>query len=419
MTEISSISTENEAILDRHLNLPGFFANPYPIYGRLQTQDPVHWSDHWQAWVITRYDDVMTILRNPAHFLNAGRQERLLAQLPREARDELQPLAQHYAQGGLINSDPPLHTRLRGLVNKAFTTRAVERLRSQIQAIVNQQIDTIQSAGQMDVIRDLAYPLPAIVIAEMLGVPAGDREQFKQWSEMINTFLGAGRPGVEVADRAQQSLLQMKSYLGSLLAERRRQPQDDLLSGLALAEEAGEMLSEEELLATCVTLLIAGHETTTNLIGNGLLALLHHPDQLRKLRDNPDLVTGAVEELLRYDGPVHSLKRIAADDIEFNGQRLKRGQLLYAMLGAANRDPTQFTEPERLNIMRPRRENRHIAFGYGIHFCVGAPLARLEAPIALNTMLSRLPDLRLSTTLPVWQKNMAVRGVKSLPIAFG
>jgi len=413
------MSVHSNSILDQSVNAPGFFDNPYPVYQRLRSEDPVHWSELWQAWVVTRYDDVMAILRDPDHFSNAGRQARLLDRFPAEAQAKLQPLAQHYATGGLINSDPPTHTRLRALINKAFTPRMVEHMRARIQEIVDELLNAVLDKEQMDAILDLAYPLPAIVIAEMLGAPKEDRDRFKIWSEDINAFLGTGRPRVDYADRAQQSLLEMKAYMRHLLTDRQQQPQDDLLTGLATAEEQGHVLGEDELLATCVTLLIAGHETTTNLIGNGLLALFDHPDQLEKLKDDPSLIHGAVEEVLRYDGPVHSLKRVTTGDVEFGGRQIKKGELVYAMLGAANRDPAQFSKPNLFNITRSRRENRHIAFGYGIHFCLGAPLARLEAPIALNAMLQRLEGLRPAQNPPIWQKNMSIRGLASLPVRFG
>lgn len=414
--KLESDSVKAPHTLDQCLTTPEFFDNPYPTYHRLRTEAPVYWSESWQAWLITRYMDVMAVLRDSDSFSNVGRQARLMEQLPEVARERLHPLEDHYVKDrGLINSDPPDHTRLRALINKAFTPRVLERLRPRIQKIVDELLDAIQDSEEVDIINEFAYPLPAIVIAEMLGVPADKHNQFTHWSKTILTFLGTSHYSLEAAEQAQQSLLELRAYMLGLLAERRQKPQEDLMSGLIAAEERGDVLSEGELLATCVTLLIAGHETTANLIGNGLLALLRHPDQLQLLKDEPTLIDAAVEELLRYDTSVQSMKRLAKKDVEFGGQQIKQGQLVYAMLGAANRDPAQFSEPDRLDITRRKKENRHLAFGYGIHFCLGAPLARLEAPIALNTLLRRFPDLHLTDETPLWRRSM-FRGLQSFPI---
>jgi hypothetical protein len=268
----------------------------------------------------------------------------------------------------------------------------------------------------MDVIRDLAYPLPTIVIAEMLGVPAGDRARFKQWSDDFAVFLGSFNPTPEQQQQALASVLELKEYFRALVPELRRRPRGDLLSDLATAEEQGDMLSEEELLANCTLLLFAGHETTTNLIGNGLLALLRHPDQLHRLRAEPRLVGSAVEELLRYESPVQGTRRLAKEAVTVDGRRIERGQFVLLLLGAANRDPEQFPDPDRLDVTRS--EVRHLAFGHGPHFCLGAPLARLEGQIALGTLLQRTPGLRLETETVAWREQFALRGLKSLPVSF-
>jgi cytochrome P450 len=268
----------------------------------------------------------------------------------------------------------------------------------------------------MDLIHDFAYPLPAITIAEMLGVPPEARDQFKGWADDVVAFLGTGGAQLDILERGQQSVLALTEWLRNLIAQHRRQPKADLLSLLISAEEQGDVLSEMELVGICISLLTAGHETTTNLIGNGLLALLQHPAQQQQLQENPDLIVAATEELLRYNSPVQRNWRVIKENIELGGQQMSRGQLVFAMLGAANRDPAQFPDPDRLDF--DRRENRHVAFGYGIHFCVGAPLARLEGQIAINTILHRLPGLRLVNERPVWLENMAFRGLKSLPVVF-
>ena len=407
----------NATLNETDLVSPAFFADPYAVYRRLRNEDPVYWSKSWRAWVVTRYADVMTIINDPARFSNAGRQKRMLEQLPAQHREELRPLETHYSMGGLINTDPPDHTRLRSLVNRAFQPSTVERMRTRVQYLVDGFIDAVQDDGGMDVIRDLAFPLPTTVIAEMLGVPSDDKDQFKTWSVDLLTFVGAGRVRLEPALRAQRAMLEMREYLRGQTAARMTHPREDLLTALAAAEDKGDAFTEDELLATCQTLLTAGHETTTNLIGNGLLALLRHPEQLQQLARDPSLIATAIEELLRYDSPVQGVKRVAREDVEMAGKQIGKGQLVYAMLGAANRDPEAFTEPDRLDITRPHGKNRHVAFGWGIHFCVGAPLARLEGPIALTTILRRLPNLRL-TDEPAYWENINARGLKSLLVAF-
>jgi cytochrome P450 len=303
------------------------------------------------------------------------------------------------------------------LVVKAFTPRIVENLRPRIQSLVDEMLDSVQPKGEMDIIADLAYPLPATVIMEMIGIPLADRDRMKTWSDQQVAYLSVGRPNAETADLYRSSQFEMMEYYRGLIAERRRSPQDDLLSGLIAAEEAGDRLSELEMLTTCVFLLVAGHETTTNLIGNGMLALLQFPDQLEKLRTDPGLMRNAVEELLRYDAPVHRPARIAAEDFELGGRTICRGQLIWQLLGAANRDPAEFPDPNRLDLARANA-GRHVAFNSGSHFCLGAPLARAEAAIAIGTLLLRLPKMRLATDTPDWNENMHFRGLKRLSVAF-
>ncbi|MBI4561578.1 MAG: cytochrome P450, partial [Candidatus Rokubacteria bacterium] len=299
------------------------------------------------------------------------------------------------------------------------TPRVVEGMRPHIREIVDGLLDKVQDAGTMDVIADLAYPLPITVICEMLGVPGSDRNRLRGWSLDIARSLDAiGLPAdPEVVARGVVARRALAEYFrDGLIAERRKRPQADLLSALIAAEEQGDKLSEGELLATCNLLLVAGHETTVNLIGNGLLALLRHPDQLNALREAPSLIESAVEELLRYDGPVQRTARIPNTDVEIDGRKIAKGEMVVALIGAANRDPAHFPDPDRLHITRGASD--HVAFGWGIHFCLGAPLARAEAQIAIGTLLRRVPGLTLATTAPEWRETSVLRGLKALPVAF-
>jgi cytochrome P450 len=318
----------------------------------------------------------------------------------------------------MLDRDPPDHTRLRGLVSKAFTPRALEKLRPGIQQIVDALLDQVAGRGSMDLIEEFAYPLPVRVICEMLGVPVQDHERFKAWGLDIARGLDAIMlpPDSEVGQRSVSGRRALAEYFRELIAERRAAPRDDMLSALIAAEEAGDKLNEEELLATCILLLVAGHETTVNLIGNGTLALLRHPAELRKLRDHPGLIGSAVEELLRFDGPVQRTARIPSEDITIGGQTIGKGELVMPFLGAADRDPAQFPDPDRLDLTRT--DNRHIAFGMGIHFCLGAPLARMEGQIAIKTLLARLPRLTLATDRPRFRQSLTLRGLQALPVSF-
>ena len=383
--------------------LPEFHANPYPFYHRLRAADPVHRTP-MGLWVLTRYDDVVSVLRDP--------------RFGREGFDQI--LANVYGEGArsMLFRDPPDHTRLRGLVSQAFTPRVIERMRSHIQDIVDRLLDRVQNANTMDVIADLAYPLPVTVICELLGVPTDAQGGIRQWSaDLARSVDAIGMPtDDEVVTRGRLAQQAMLDYFRDFIAERRQTPRDDLLSLLIAAEEQGDRLTEGELLITCTLLFVAGHETTVNLIGNGLLALLNHPDELAKLRADPALLPGAVEELLRYDSPVQRTGRMTNTDVELDGRKIGKGSLVVTAIGAANRDPAHFPDPDRLDITR--RDNRHVAFGFGIHFCLGAPLARLEGQIALGTLLGRMPKLRLATSTLEWRESSTLRGLKRLPITF-
>ena len=407
------MAISSSSSVDQLLVSPEIFSDPYPLYHQLREQDPVHWSEVWGCWVLTRYADVVAVLRDYRRFTNVGRIATFLDQLPAGVRAQIQPLYDNFTVG-MPNTDPPEHTRVRGLVNQAFSARVVESMRPRVQEIVDGLLDQAEGGGEMEVIRDLAYPLPAIVIAETLGVPAEDRDQFKAWSDDIVAFHGTGRPHIETIKKSTAALLETKAWLLQLIEARRRQPEDDLISALVAAEERGEVLSETELAATCITLLTAGHETTTGLIGNGLLALLRHSDQMRKLRENPTMIGTAVEEFLRFDTSFLRAWRLTAEDVRIGGRSIPKGQTISLMLGAANRDPAQFEDPDRLDITRD--PNLHTSFGWGIHFCAGAPLARREAEIAFTTLLRRFPRLKLDEEGVEWQRNNTFHNLKSLPV---
>jgi cytochrome P450 len=393
--------------------IPEVHANPYPMYARLRAEDPVHWSALMEAWVLTRYDDVAAVLTDSRFSADRRQARNRFAEEIARREEEFGPFGRTRT---MLTSDPPEHTRLRRLVSKAFTPRMVEGLRPRIQEIVDELLDAVARNGRMDVIRDLAYPLPVIVIAEMLGVPPERRDQFKHWSDEIVGALGGPLVPQATLERSRVAVHELAEYLKGVIAERRREPREDLVSGLIAAEEQGQILSEDEMLATAMLLLVAGNETTTNLIGNGMLSLLRNPDQLERLRAGPSQVLAAVEELLRYDGPVQATGRVAMEDLEVGGQKVTEGQAVLTVLGAANRDPAQFENPDELDL--DRRPNEHVAFGDGIHFCLGAPLARAEGQIAFETLLRRFAHPRLETESLQWGGSFILRGLKGLPITF-
>jgi pimeloyl-[acyl-carrier protein] synthase len=387
---------------------PEFLADPYPTYHRLRDEDPVHHSP-MDFWVLTRYEDVAAVLRDPRFI-----KEPLVSMVAARFGVSVPP-----GVGlSMLDRDPPDHTRLRSLVSKAFTPRVVEGLRPRIQKMVDEFITRAEAVGTMDLIEEFAYPIPVNVICEMLGVPVEDHERFKGWSLDIARGLDSVwlPPESEIPKRSGAARHAIGDYMRALIAERRASPRGDLLSALIAAEEAGDKLSEDELIATCILLLIAGHETTVNLIGNGTLALLRHPEELRRLRETPGLITSAVEELLRYDGPVQRTARMTSTEVTIGGRTIAKGEMVMPFIGAADRDPAQFPDPDRLAL--GRADNRHIAFGWGIHFCLGAPLARVEGQIAIDTLVRRLPRLTLVDDEPEYRQSLTLRGLKALPVTF-
>ena len=403
-----------EATSDYQLFCQSRLADPYPFYHRLKTEDPVHFSDTLQTWVLTTYDDVAAATGDAR--LSSDRMQFYLNPIPAESRPKLTSLCE-YMSRWMSMKDPPDHTRLRGLVNKAFTSRSVEEMIPRVREISRNLIVDFGEGGRVDLIGQFAYPLPATVICEMLGIPSDEQTQFRQWSNDIVAFsAGSGLLLEDVAAGAQKSQLALVEYCRRIIDQHRRQPQDDLISRLISVEQEGTQLNELELYAMCVQLFVAGHETTTNLVGNGMLALLRHPQDLQQLRAHPELIESAVEEFLRYDSPVQRSGRIVVEDMEIHGKRLMEGQSLMLMYGAANRDPVQFADPDRLDL--GRQPNRHMAFGRGPHFCVGAPLARLEAQVAFETILSMLPEIRLTNGELMWRPSMAMRGLESLEVEY-
>ncbi|HEV2462059.1 MAG TPA: cytochrome P450 [Ktedonobacterales bacterium] len=401
---------------------PALRANPYPFYARLRSHAPVQWdaaAGTEGGWVLTRHADVMAALRDPRISAERLAPPQGADWLPADYREAARQVFRAMPHQ-LLFLDPPDHTRLRGLVSKAFTPRLVEAWRPRIVQLANELLDPVQEAGWMDVIASLAYPLPAIVIAELLGVPTDDREQFIRWSADFGGFLDGSTLTAHEALLALQGVADFMEYFRGLVARRRSAPRDDLLQALLTARERDDALTEDELLANLVLLLAAGHGTTTHLIGNGLLALLRHPEQLQRLSDHPGLIASAVTELLRFDSPVQITGRRVHQELSIGGVTLLAGQHLTAILGAANRDPDQFPDPDRLDV--GRAENRHLSFGYGMHFCLGAPLAKLEAEVVLSAVTRRLPQLRLAAgaeSALEWQPSIVFHGLRSLPVVCG
>jgi cytochrome P450 len=407
------IDTLSLSTIDDWLFSPAMLANPYPFYRRLRETAPIYWSEKWQVWVLTRYADVAPAMRDERLSYHE-KMNSFFSQLPDSSQHDLDMLNQHIS-GWLGHHDPPDHTRMRALISKAFAPRLIHAMRDRIEQTASELLAALESKECFDLIREFALPLPAITIAGILGVPPEDYPRFKGWTDRLVAFLGTARPVTEALDDARANLLALRDYVQEALAERRRQPANDLLSALIEAEEAGGKLTNDEIIGVCSGLFIAGQETTTNLIGTGVLALLNHGQQWEYLQANPAVLPTAVEELLRYDSPVQRSWGIATEDFYIGHHRIRTGQIVLKMLGAANRDPAQFADPDRLDLQR--QENRHLAFGYGIHFCLGAQLARLEGQIAFAALLQQCPRLRLANDAPPeWYPNMAFRGLKALPV---
>lgn len=372
--------------------------NPFPWYQEMRAAHPVYYDKENEFWHIFRYEDTQRILNDPATFSS---------EVPQRIATEEE--RKQMGEPSILTLDPPRHRQLRSLISQAFTPRTVARLTPRITEIINTHLDKVASAGRMDVIADLAYPLPVIVIAELLGVPTADQAQFKHWSDNIVST---------DQELATQSFRELREYLKQVTNQRRQEPREDMISELLAAQVEGKHLTEGELLSFYTLLLVAGNETTTNLIGNAFLCFDEHPEVIEQLRAQPELLPGAIEEVLRYRSPVQRLIRIAGADVTIGGQTIKEGELVSPWVGSANRDEAQFPQPDVFDIRRT--PNRHLAFGHGIHFCIGAPLSRLEAKIALGTMFERFRDIRLDSQVPLQRipAASAFFGVQELPLLF-
>ncbi|HEX9754410.1 MAG TPA: cytochrome P450 [Gemmatimonadales bacterium] len=396
--------------------LPELRADPYPVYHRYREASPVHWCPPGEsagtrgAWYLFRYADVTRVLRDPRFVREARRV------LPAESFPpipESQRAFWETTDRWILFRDPPDHTRLRSLVNRAFSPGVVETRRRRIERVADELLDAVAGASELDLLRDFAFPLPVIVIAELLGVPPQDRDRVKLWSARLTAALDM-KPTRMGYESGSEAVLEFTAYLREIIAQRRRHPQDDLISRLIASETEGGKLSEDELVSNSILLVFAGHETTVNLIGNGMLALLQHADQLALLRRRPELLPGAVDELLRYDAPVQVTRRLPLEDVELGRHLIRRGQEARLLLGAANRDPEVYPDPDRLDITRTGP--LHNSFGLGIHFCLGAPLARAEAAIAIAALLRRFPALRLLDEAPAWRDTVGLRGLVRLRV---
>jgi cytochrome P450 len=391
---------------------PAFIANPYPAYRELRETMPV-WRSPFGRTFLTRYEDSSVLLRDRRLGKDYTEPEALIRRFGPTAMQE--PAVVELSHMMLMR-DPPDHTRLRGLVTKVFTARKIEEMRPGIQAITDRLLDRVAGRGQMDAIRDLAFPLPVLVICELLGVPEEDRAGFVNATASGAALLNPVPPTREELDRANEGTLATGAYFEALFEQRRKQPRDDLLSLLVQAEEAGDRLTTQELRANVTLLFAAGHETTVNLIGNGIWSLLCNPSQWSAIRDNPGLIPNAIEEILRFECPVQAVARTVAEPIEFGGIEFGKDELIVGLIGAANRDPAVFPDPDRLDVTRERL--KPLSFGGGIHFCIGAQLARIEAEVVFSTLLRRMPDLTLTDTEPRWRESFTLRGLITLPVSW-
>jgi cytochrome P450 len=409
-----AVAVEHDGSVDeisREMATLEFHQNPYPLYARMRQNHPVYRSSEG-IWYLTRYTNVDAAVRDPRLSKDHARMRDW--HVRRTGRHDLGRLRDRFGRS-MLHADPPQHSRLRKLANKAFTARRTEGLRPRIEAIVDDLLDVAVAAGPaMDLITALAYPLPITVICELFGVPPSDHDLVRAWCrQLVNQTEAVLIPTFE---RIEQAADEFEEYLRHLIEKRRAEPANDILSALIAAVHSGDQLTENELISTCYLLLVAGHETTVNLIGNGTLALLRHPHQLRRLQQDPTLIRSAIEELLRYDNPVQRVTRIVVGQIKVGSYTIGDGELVSPVLAAANRDPDRFPNPDLLDL--GRANNRHLSFGNGPHFCLGAPLARLEGEIAIGTLTRRLPALRLATKTITWRPKPALRGLEALPVTY-
>jgi cytochrome P450 len=395
-----------------YFDSPNFLKDPYPIFRDFLAKAPIFWDEVQNTWHLFSYTSISACLKDPR--FSSARVPAMVSRLSEDTRQKIESLTDTLSRWTLF-IDPPQHTRIRALLNKSFLPRLVNHMSTRIQTLANELIE-IKSQGSFDVISNLAYPLPVIVIGEMLGASPNDRDRLKKWSDDLATFFGATRLTPEIAIHAQKSIVEMKDYFRGILQDHSRTSREDLMASLISTQEKEDFFKEEDVLATCTMLIFGGHETTTNLISNGILALIQNSSQMKKLRENPLLIKTAVEEFLRYDSPVQRASRIVTEDLEIEGQKIKKGDRVFMILGAANRDPVQFENPSILDIARTH--NPHLAFGGGSHFCIGAALSRLEGQVAIGTFIKRFSHIHLANEDLEWHENFNLRALKALPVVF-
>jgi cytochrome P450 len=398
--------------IDWHPEAPATLADPYPVFSRMRDEDPCHWSPRLRSWVLTRYSDIKAMCLDKDG-VSSDRLRPFFESLPGGEASRIADIMR-YLSLWLVFKDPPEHTRLRRLTGKVFSTRAMQAMRPTVEQIAERLLDDIGDRDRFDLLADYATPLPCLVIMAMLGVPAEDLAEVKRMSDEIALFIGSSRTSPEKYDTAEAATHEMAAFLRGLIADRRRSPRADAMSELVHLRDGEDAFTEDELVATCILMLFAGHETTTNHIANGMLALMRFPGQMQRLRCDPGMATAAVEELLRYDGPSAGLVRIVARTQQMHGKTLEPGQRVFMMLNAANRDPQVYDDPDRLDLDRDGVP--HLAFGFGGHICLGFPLARTEGAVAIPALLRRYAHLE-PTAEPAWINSLVFRGMKALPVA--
>jgi pimeloyl-[acyl-carrier protein] synthase len=407
-SEASSTPSSQSPLSLYHLLDPRVLADPYPLYERLRREDPVHWDPYLHSWVVTRYADVVTVLRD----FSAARTP-TPEQLSAIGLSKLTPLARVMVKQMLF-LDPPSHSRIRGLAACAFTPARVSALKNRIQQLADELLDQVASTGRMDVLADFAEPLPAIVTSELFGVSTEFALQLKTWSAKFAEMLGNFQHNPDRIPSMLDTIENLTEFFRKAVEDQKKKPCPGLVHSLVKAELEGDRLTEEEIIANCIITLVGGLETTTNLIGNGILTLARHPDEMQRLRNDPALIASAVEELLRYESPSQHTARLAQADLELGGKTIRKRQAVIAVMAAGNRDPERFPDPDRLDFAR--QDNRHLAFGWAAHFCFGAPLARLEGQIAIGTLLKRFPNFALEPKPIIWRENLGLRGLQALHI---
>jgi hypothetical protein len=392
---------------------PATLADPYPLFSRMRDEDPCHWSPRLRSWVLTRYDDVRAVCLDKDR-LSSDRLRPYFASLPGPEAERIASIVRYLSQW-MVFQDPPDHTRLRRLIGRVFHARSMQAMRPQVQEIAQWLLQRLEGRERIDLIADYAGPLPCLVIMALLGVPREDLAEVKRMSDEMALFIGSSRTSPEKYDTAEAATREMAAFFQRLIDARRARPEADLLSELVhLQDESSDRLADDELIGTCIMLLFAGHETTTNHIANGLHALMRFPGEAARLRAKPDLAAAAVEELLRYDGPSGAQVRVVSQAHELHGKRLEAGQRVFIMLNAANRDPRAYPDPDRLDLDRDGLP--HLSFGFGIHICLGFPLARTEGQVAIPALLARYRSLEPEGASPEWINSLVFRGMKALPV---